>query len=101
MIKNYIPESQITRIPTEQGESIEEMVRRCVATNEPIDAIAPMVYTLESNGVMPEFNIRTDKNDLALDAVDKYQKSEIARQKLNSAKKEEEVSAQTSESNNA
>lgn len=70
--------SSITRIPKEQGESIEEMVRRATENNEPIEATAPMIYTEEADGVRPEFDIRTDRTDLALEAIDKYQKSQIA-----------------------
>lgn len=74
-------ESQIVRETEEFGESIEEMVRRCVASNEPIENSAPMVYTEKAKGVLPEFDIRTDRQELALDATDKFQASEIARQK--------------------
>lgn len=65
----------------ESGESIEEMIRRCVANNEPIGAEAPMEYTEKAKGVYPEHDIRTDKQELALDAIDKFQKSEIAKAK--------------------
>lgn len=73
--------SQIKRVPTQKGESIEEMVRRCTESKEPIEAIAPMIYTEKAAGVQPQYDIRTDRFDLALEAVDKYQKSQIARQK--------------------
>lgn len=78
--------TSITRIPTEKGESLEEMIRRSVENNEPIEATAPMVYTEEADGVKPEFDIRTDRTDLALDAIDKYQKSEIAKGKIENQK---------------
>ena len=86
--------SQIKRTPTEQGESIEEMLRRCTASNEPIEATAPMIYTEKADGVLPQYDIRTDRTDLALDAIDKYQKSEIARQKAEAAKSEEQKPAE-------
>lgn len=73
--------SQIKRRPAQKGESIEEMVRRCTESKEPIEAIAPMIYTEKADGVQPQYNIRADRFDIALDAVDKYQKSQIAKQK--------------------
>lgn len=73
--------SDITRIPTEAGESIEEMIRRCTESNEPIEAIAPMIYTDEADGVQAQYDIRTDRFDIALDAIDKYNKSLIAKEK--------------------
>lgn len=79
MNKELYVKTCITRVPTEQGESIEEMVRRATENNEPIAATAPMIYTEEADGVRPEFDIRTDRNELALEAVDKYQKSQIAK----------------------
>lgn len=71
-------ESAITRIPTDTGESIEEMVRRCTESNEPIESTAPMIYTEEKDGVLPQYDIRADRFDLALDAIDKYNASATA-----------------------
>lgn len=92
MNKELYVKTCITRIPTEQGESIEEMVRRATENNEPIAATAPMIYTEEADGVKPEFDIRTDRTELALDAIDKYQKSQIAQGiQQNNNKQETEV----------
>lgn len=92
-IKSNYENTQIERVPESRGESLEEMVRRCTANNEPIDATAPMIYTEKSKGVLAETDIRTDRMELALDAIDKFQKSEIAREKetLETAAKVEEV----------
>lgn len=73
--------SDICRKPTELGESIEEMIRRCTESNEPIEAIAPMLYTEEKDGVLPQYDIRADRFDIALDAIDKYHASEQAKGK--------------------
>lgn len=86
--------SCITREPVESGESLEEMVRRCTATNEPIEATAPMIYTEEKDGVQPQYDIRADRFDLALDAIDKYDKSVAAQ----SAQHQQEA-AQTADNN--
>lgn len=71
--------SAIKRECTLVGESIEEMVMRCTESNEPIDATAPMIYTEEADGVQPQYDPRTDRFEIALEAVDKYQKSQVAK----------------------
>lgn len=88
MYKNKIGrvKTQIHRVPREKGESIEEMIRRCTESNEPIESTAPMIYTEEAAGVQPQYDIRADRFEIALDAVDKYQKSELARQKAEAEK---------------
>ena len=51
------------------GESLEDKVRRTTASKEPIEAISPMIYTERKDGVKPEYNIRTDKWDVAQQAM--------------------------------
>lgn len=54
----------------ETGDSIEDKVRQITETKAPIEAISPMIYTERKDGVRPEFNIRTDKWDIAQQAMD-------------------------------
>lgn len=68
--------TSIHREPTETGLSIEETVRRAIATNAPIEGNTAPIWTNAADGVLPETNIRTDKQDLALKAMDKYQASD-------------------------
>lgn len=51
------------------GESIEEKVRKVTADNTNIEAISPIIYTERKDGVLPEYNIRTDKWDIAQQAM--------------------------------
>lgn len=85
--------SAIKRKCTLAGESLEEMIRRCTASNEPIDSTAPMIYTEEADGVQPQYDPRADRFEIALDAIDKYNKS----LKAESTPKEEKPSAQAEE----
>lgn len=80
-MKTYIPyqKTRIVRVPTEEGQSIEQQIRLAVANNEPIDATAPMIYTEKSKGVQPEYDIRTDRWEMAQDATDKFTASERAK----------------------
>lgn len=64
-----------------EGESIELKVKRVVENNEPITDGAPIVYTEKKDGVLPQYDIRTDKWSIALDAMDKVQSQRIAKSK--------------------
>ena len=52
------------------GESLEEKVRRVVDSGAPIESISPEYYTERKEGVKPETDIRTDRFDIALNAMD-------------------------------
>lgn len=52
------------------GESIECKVKRTMETDAPVEAISPMIYTERKEGVKPEYNIRTDKWEIAQQAMD-------------------------------
>lgn len=62
-----------TGFPVEvyEGESIEDKCARIVENNEPISDGAPLVYTDRKDGVRPEYNIRTDKWEVAIETMDK------------------------------
>ena len=62
-----------------EGERIEEKIARILNNKEPITDGAPPVYTERSAGVLPETNIRTDRWDVALEAMDKVTKSHRAK----------------------
>ena len=62
-----------------EGESIETKVARITLTKEPITDTAPIIYTEKKDGVLPAYNIRTDRFDLAIDACDKIESARIAK----------------------
>lgn len=64
-----------------EGERIEDKINRILQSNEPITDGAPIVYTEYKDGVRPEFNLRTDKFELAIEAMDKVHATNIARTK--------------------
>lgn len=92
--------TQIKRHATDAGESIEEMIRRNLATNQPISADAPMVYTEKEDEVLPEYDIRTDRQEIALDALDKYHASD-AMKKANEAPRKEDAEETAGDAPNA
>lgn len=75
---NYI-HSQIVAEPKEQGESIEETLRRLTANKEPIPEEVPEIFTAAKDGVIGDYDIRHDRFDTAYEAADKFAASDTAR----------------------
>lgn len=70
-----------TRIKTNNsavGESLEQIIRRMLANKEPIKAEITPMYTDRKEGVLPETDPRTDRWELALEAVDKTTRAAVA-----------------------
>lgn len=87
-IKRY--KSNFLNDSLEKGESIEEKMRRVTTSNEPIENVAPMLYTERKDGVLPETDIRTDRFEIAQEAMGAVEKSITA-------KREEQAAQQTQE----
>ena len=62
-----------------KGETIEMKIERIVENKEPITDGAPIIYTERKQGVLPEYDIRTDRFDLAIGAMDYVSRSQIAK----------------------
>ena len=63
------------------GETIEEKMERVMNNGEPIDATAPIIWTERKEGVLPEYNIRTDRFEVAIEAMDAVNKTKVASRK--------------------
>ena len=50
-------------------EPFETMIRRILKNNEPISDQVDVIYTERKDGVIPDYNIRADKFDIALDVA--------------------------------
>lgn len=62
-----------------QGETIEMKVERITQNNEPISDGAPLIYTERADGVQAGYNIKTDRFEVAIEAMDKVSKSVTAK----------------------
>lgn len=62
-----------------EGETIEQKIDRIVNNREPITDGAPLTYTNREEGVLPAYDIRTDRFEIAVDAMDKVTKSHQAK----------------------
>ena len=80
MIKYKIKQRTTLKVNNSvEGETIEEKVRRIIENNEPISDTAPIIYTNRKDGVLPAYDIRTDRFDIAIEAMDKVTKTTIAK----------------------
>ena len=82
MIKpTFFPKPIKTNYEYQIGESIENKVRRITESNEPITDGAPIIYTNRDDGVLPAYNIRTDRWEIAQQAMDAVNQANLAKSK--------------------
>lgn len=62
---------------TYQAEPREVKLRKIISgeSNDMEDGVFPTIYTEKKDGVQPEFDIRTDRFEVAIDAIDKINES--------------------------
>ena len=56
---------------TDPGETLIKKCQRILDEGEPLTDGAPMIYTPKQAGVRPEYNVRADKWDIAMNAMDR------------------------------
>ena len=54
-----------------EGETLIKKIQRILDENEPLTDGAPMIYTPKEAGVRADCNIRSDKWEIAMNAIDK------------------------------
>lgn len=69
------PKTGMSGVETYEGETIEKKVARIMENNEPIKDGAPEIYTERKDGIVKAYNIRTDRWEVAADAMDAVNKS--------------------------
>ena len=82
-----------TNYEFQDGESIENKVRRITENNEPITDGAPIIYTNREDGVLPAYNIRTDRWEIAQEAMEAVNQANLAKVKDYGKVKPEEKNA--------
>lgn len=62
---------------TYQAEPREVKLRKIISgeASNMEDGVFPTIYTEKKDGVMPEYDIRTDRFEVAIDAIDKINQS--------------------------
>ena len=64
---------------SKEGEPIERRVEKLMAGKEPIQDVVDAIYTERADGVQPQYNIRTDRFEMAIEATDKMVKMHRAK----------------------
>lgn len=73
------PHTQInTQENVREGQSIEEKMRKIIETKEPIKCTTTKIYQPKKDGVAPECDIRTDRFDIAVEAMNKVALNELS-----------------------
>lgn len=62
---------------TYQAEPREVKLRKIISgeSNDMEEGVFPTIYTEKKDGVQPEYDIRTDRFEVAIDAIDKINQS--------------------------
>lgn len=73
------PHTQInTQENVREGQSMEEKMRKILETKEPIKCTTTKIYQARKDGVAPECDIRTDRFDIAVEAMNKVAVNELS-----------------------
>ncbi len=67
--------SSLTSVECVEGEPIEWKIERIVSNKEPISDGAPEIFTERKEGVKSAYNIRTDRWEIATEAMSKVEGS--------------------------
>jgi len=67
--------SSLKSVETVEGEPIEHKIERIVSNKEPISDGAPEIFTERKEGVKSAYNIRTDRWEIASEAMSKVEGS--------------------------
>ncbi len=86
MRKPIFIRTQIQAKPHVEGIAIEEMISSKLLNKEPIEAVSPAIFTLRADGVKPEYDIRTDKWEIAQEAMGRVQEKWMQQRQQNREK---------------
>ncbi|AXH73226.1 MAG: hypothetical protein [Microviridae sp.] len=98
MYKKNIPTKTTMKINNSYvAETIEAKVRRITTNKEPITDGAPLIYTERNQGVQPGYNIKTDRFEIAVEAMDTVSKTYIAKREERHKPKKDDIGGQAKE----
>lgn len=83
MKKAKVPNTTNFNVNTSyEAETIEEQMEKLTTMKQPIEATSPIIYTERKEGVKPEYDIRTDRWEIAQEAMDHVNKTAIAKREF-------------------
>lgn len=84
-----------------EGETLEQKIERIVNNKEPVKDGAPLIYTERSEGVNAAHNIKTDRWEIAVEAMDKVAQSKAAKREERGKANMKIVSDESTQGNDA
>lgn len=76
MLKRRINKSALIKVnEAYEAEPLEYKIKRVMTSGEPLGDEVPIIYTARKEGVLPGYDIRTDRFDVAIDAMGKIDKT--------------------------
>ena len=72
---------RLQSVEVTEGEAIETKVARITQNKEPITDGAPIIYTNREDGVLAAYNIRTDRWEIAQQAMEAVNQANLAKSK--------------------
>lgn len=85
--------AQINNVDKFEGEPIEWTIDRILNNGEPVTEETPIIYTEKTEGVRAEFNIKTDRFEIAAEGMDLVEKQRTAQAEAKAQKRENEKEA--------
>lgn len=76
---NYNNRGNVKRNECYKAETIEQEVSRALNNGEKLEHTKTLIYTEKKAGTPAGYNIRTDRFEIALDAIETLEKSKTAR----------------------
>lgn len=80
--KNKVQKTTIKLNDSYEGETLEAKIRRILNNKEPISDNAEIIYTDRKDGIQAAYDIRTDRFELAVEAMDVVTKSGLAKRDM-------------------
>lgn len=92
MKNRILKNGKLNRNNTSEGTTLEKQIELAKSNKEDMPKEVDLLFTEKKDGVIPSTNIRTDRQEVALDAIDKIHKSaQNRRDAMNKTKEEEET----------
>lgn len=76
MLTKKQPKSQLKGVKVEPGKSLMEVLRKMITEGDVPEEEVPIIYTDKGEGVLPGYDIRTDRFEIAREAMEKAKNSE-------------------------
>lgn len=78
-----------------EGDTIETQMERVMQNKESIESTSPIIYTEKTAGVEPQYDIRTDRWEIAQNAMNSVDKSRREQERQKEASKSAEGTKNT------